>query len=81
MRIDTTRPQNTYLFIVTRDEDGIALTDYSARREANFTKLGDKTYLGVFPDKHEAAYAELRRKLRLSGPIHWVQLPPPEMTV
>ena len=81
MRVDTSRPQNTYLFFATRDDDAIQLTDYAERREANFTKLGDKTYLGIFAEKHEAAYAELKRKLRLAGPIHWVELPPPATTV
>ena len=81
MRVDTSRPQNAYLFFATRDDDAIQLNDYAQKREANFTKLGDKTYIGVFAHRHDGAYAELKTKLRLSGPIHWVELPPPATTV
>ncbi len=81
MRVDTSRPQNAYLFFATRDDDAIQLNDHAGKREANFTKLGDKTYIGVFAEEHEAVYAELKRKLKLSGPIHWVELPPVATTV
>ena len=80
MKIFLDPPPRTYLFFVVGDEDAKRLAEYSVQSEIEYTKIGDKTFVGLFHDTHETVDAQLREKLGLTDKLLWFQLPYPELT-
>lgn len=80
MKINLTPPPKTYLFFAESDEDAVRLDEYAAQKKLEYTKIGDKSYVGFFREYHETVYEQLKVELGISGRMYWVQLPPPEET-
>ena len=75
------KTRNTYLFAVPTSEDNKKIDEALKKGELGYSKLSSNIYLGFFEEVNaQSAYQQLKNEFGVEREIHWVHLPPVEIT-